>query len=193
MDERLHAIVTDLAGAPAELAEPGRWPGPDARGEPLGRCPAPCAARAGTTTPRPAWTTTSGGTTTPWQQKIEVKAAVHRGLTPVTLHEGAGMGAPHGEPEFKWAVVPGAKGAPELWVMPADFGANGRPRAELAYTLLAGAEGKVYAAGSGTALPGFPVMINRTSGHFEPGPETMVIGEDAFERAGIDLMASNAY
>jgi hypothetical protein len=64
----------------------------------------------------------------------------------------------------------------------------------MAHTVLTGeVHGQVYAAGSGTLLPGFPAMINRASGHFTPGPETLHIGEDAFERAGIDVMASNVY
>jgi RHS repeat-associated protein len=249
-DQRFHAIVTDLVGAPAEFVDPAgglvrmpatnlwgaalggdavpsplRLPGQyhDAEtgldynyrryydsatgryhsADPLGITPQPnphayvhnptVSADPLGLTPYRLWENNRSL----WQQKIEVKAAADRGLTPVTLREGAGMdaltNALHGETEFKWAVVPGAEGAFELRVMPANFGGNGWPRTEMAHTVLAGVDGKVYAAGSGTALPGFPAMINRASGHFEPGPETMAIGEDAFERAGIDFISSNIY
>ena len=133
-----------------------------------------------------------------WQQGIEAKAAANRGLTPVTLHEGAGMeelmAALRGETEFKWAVVPGEGGAHELRVMPANYGANNWPRTEMAHTVLAGPGGGVYAAGSGSVLmEGFPASINRASGHFTPGEETMAIGSAAFDRAGIDVIVSNTY
>ena len=249
VDERFHAVVTDLVGAPAELVDPAggvvrmpaanlwgasggaaptplRFPGqyhddetglhynqwryydPDGgrylSADPLGITPQPdpyayvhnptVAADPLGLAPYPLLSNNREE----WLQKIELKAARDRGLTPVTLHEGAGMdgltAALHGESEFKWAVVPGEGGAPELRVMPANYGPDGWPRAEMAHTVLTGeVHGQVYAAGSGTLLPGFPAMINRASGHFTPGPGTLHIGEEAFERAGIDVMASNVY
>ncbi|MGI5227111.1 DUF6531 domain-containing protein [Actinoallomurus sp. CA-142502] len=248
VDERFHAIVTDLAGSPAELIDtagdlvrmpatnlwgaglggdavagpcPLRFPGQyhDAETgldynhrryydaavgryhstDPLGITPQPnphayvhnptAAADPLGLAPYPLWENNRSLR----EQKCEVRAAALFGLTPVTLHEGAGvatlMNALHGESEIKWAVVPGEREAPELRVIPAGFGANGEPRTEMSHTVLAGVGGKVYAAGMGTALPGYPVMINRHSGHFLPGPETLVIGEEAFERAGIDFLS----
>jgi RHS repeat-associated protein len=251
VDQRFHAIITDLVGAPAELVDAGggvvrqprrslwgaglasdttpsscplRFPGQyhDSEsgldynyrryydpaggryqsGDPLGLTPQPnphayvhnptVSADPLGLAPYPLENNRSM-----WQQKIEAKAAADRGLSPVTLHEGAGMegltGALRGESEFKWAVVAGEGGARELRVMPANYGANGWPRTEMAHTVLAGPGGKVYAAGSGSAMEGFPAFINRASGHFEPGEETLPIGTAAFDKAGIDVIASNTY
>ncbi|MEO3830282.1 RHS repeat-associated core domain-containing protein [Actinomadura sp. B10D3] len=125
-------------------------------------------------------------------QRIELKAAANRGVSPVSLSEGAGMGglreAIGGASDFKWAVTMDD----ELKVMPAyaGGGAGEWSRMELAHTVLAGLNGKLLAAGSGTFMEGFPVFINRHSGHFLPGLETLEIGENAFRRAGIDFISS---
>lgn len=126
------------------------------------------------------------------QQKIEVEAAARRGVTPVILGKGAGMmrlrEAINGAKDFKWGVTTDG----ELKVIPmyAGGGPGEWPRLELAHTVLAGAGGRLQAAGSGTFYEGFPVSINRWSGHFEPPAETLTIGEAAFDRAGIDFISS---
>ncbi|MCO5967033.1 DUF6531 domain-containing protein [Actinoallomurus soli] len=250
VDERFHAIITDLVGRPAELVDAsgrvmpqpatnlwGAGLGNDARPCPLGfpgqyhdpetgleynhwRYYDPVGGRYQSgdplgITPQPdphAYVHNPTAAADPlglapyllennrsmWEQNMEMKAARDRGLTPVTLREDAGMesliAALRGETEFKWAVVPGEGGAHELRVMPFNYGAGGWNRVEMAHTILAGPGGRVYAAGSGSVLmEGFPASINRASGHFEPGPETMGIGSAAFERAGIDVIVSNTY
>ncbi|MFF2126026.1 RHS repeat-associated core domain-containing protein [Streptomyces olivochromogenes] len=124
-------------------------------------------------------------------QKIELKTASDRGVNPVTLSEGAGMDglseAVGGASDFKWAVTMDG----ELRVMPAYAGgeSGGWPLAEMAHTVLAGLNGRLRAAGSGTIMDGFPAFITNQSGHFTPGAETLPTGVAAFQRAGIDVMS----
>src|SRR5439155_3396305 len=123
-------------------------------------------------------------------QKIEVEGAAKRGVGPVSLPEGGGMDALRdaigGASDFKWAVT--MEG--ELKVMPAFAQGNGWPRIELAHTVFAGVGGKLRAAGSGTFMEGFPAFITNQSGHFLPPNETLPIGEAAFDRAGVDVIAT---
>lgn len=92
-----------------------------------------------------------------------------------------------GASDFKWAVTMDGK----LKVIPAYAGgeSGGWPRAEIAHTVLAGLNGRLRAAGSGSIMDGFPAFITNQSGHFTPGSETLPTGVAAFQRAGIDVMS----
>ncbi|WP_123821480.1 polymorphic toxin-type HINT domain-containing protein [Kitasatospora cineracea] len=131
----------------------------------------------------------------PAKQDLERKAAAQRGVVPTALGDRTGLSglqdALGGETDFKWAVVRGSAGE-ELRVMPAYAGgeSGGWPRIEMAHTVLAQPGEIVLSAGSGTVGDGlFPTAINNWSGHFEPGDSLLPIGESAFGRAGIDVMA----
>jgi hypothetical protein len=93
-----------------------------------------------------------------------------------------------GASDFKWGVT--MEG--DLKVMPAYAGGGSGewPRAEIAHTVLAGLNGRLRSAGSGTFMEGFPAFITNQSGHFTPGIETLSEGEAACRRAGIDVIAS---
>jgi len=121
-----------------------------------------------------------------------MKAAADRGVRPVTLSSGFGMGglaeAIRGATDFKWAVTMSG----DLRVMPAYAGGEtgGWPLVEISHTVLAGVGQRVRAAGSGTYMEGLPAFINNWSGHFEPGADTLPVGEGAFGDAGIDVISS---
>ncbi|MEU8797135.1 hypothetical protein [Spirillospora sp. NPDC048819] len=125
-------------------------------------------------------------------QKIELKTAADRGVRPATLSEEAGMNglseAIGGASDFMWRVT--MEG--DLKVMPAYAGGGSGewPRAEIAHKVLAGMNGRLRSASSGTYLEGFPVFITNRSGHFTLGIETLSAGEEAFKRAGIDVIAT---
>ncbi|MBC6459520.1 polymorphic toxin-type HINT domain-containing protein [Actinomadura sp. HBU206391] len=130
-----------------------------------------------------------------FKQTQEVKSAAARGVRAVTLADGAGMDALHralnGATDFKWAIVPNGRGGMELRVAPAYWKGSGPgdlPDIEIAHTVLAGVDGKVFAAGSGNFM-GDMLFINNHSGHFKPGASTLPLGEEFFRRAGIDSIA----
>jgi hypothetical protein len=132
----------------------------------------------------------------PEEQAIERDAAVKRGVSPTTIGEGEGLPALQralgNGTDFKWAVV-AKDGGNELRVIPAHAGgeSGGWPRVEIAHTVLSAEGETVLSAGSGTVADDiFPTAINNWSGHYDTPDELLSIGEDAFNRAGIDHIAT---
>ncbi|MFJ9772373.1 hypothetical protein ACIRVF_14195 [Kitasatospora sp. NPDC101157] len=131
----------------------------------------------------------------PEKQAFERKPAQQRGVTPTVMGDDSGLrvlrDALDGETDFRWVVVRGSAGD-ELRAMPAyaGGGAGNWPRIELAHTVLAQPDEVAVSAGSRNPGNGlFPTTVTNWSGHFKPDDELPSIGESAFERAGIDVMA----
>jgi RHS repeat-associated protein len=131
-----------------------------------------------------------------YNQRIERQAAQQRGVNPTTIGEGAGLSGLQDAlgvgTDFKWAVVAGDGGS-QLRVMPAyaGGGVGEWPNIELAHTALTQPGEVVTAAGSGVVGDDvFPTTISNWSGHYRPPDSNLPVGEQAFDRAGIETLAT---